>query len=155
MTPKNNKAYASIDDAFNFQDVFTFFVQKIMVTKHSEESEKAIEQYLVNECRERGWLSLKFDPPGSKGWPDRIVLPGNGYAFFVELKSKGAPLRPMQSVRLSRLREGLSHVYVCDSKEQVAAALRIESKCVEAYAPQWHDLTVGRIECVHFGKASK
>ena len=115
-----------------------------MVTKHSEESEKAIEKYLVNECRERGWLCLKFDPPGSKGWPDRIVLPGTGYAFFVELKSKGAPLRPMQSVRLARLRQDIAHVYVCDSKEKVAKALELEQGMVHEAGLNWTGLT-GRV----------
>lgn len=100
------------------------------ITKHSEESEKSIEQYLVDECRKRDWLCLKFDPPGSKGWPDRIVLPAYGGAFFVEVKSKGKALRPMQSVRFNRLRDGKAHVYVCDSKAKVDIALDIERKCI-------------------------
>lgn len=108
-----------------------------METKHSVESEKAIEKYLVEECRKRDWICLKFDPPGSKGWPDRIVLPGYGYAFFVELKSKGEKPRPMQSVRLARLREGKANVYVCDSKAKVDLALVMEDGFLAKYAAVW------------------
>lgn len=108
-----------------------------METKHSEESEKAIEKYLVAECRKRDWICLKFDPPGSKGWPDRIVLPGYGYAFFIELKSKGEKPRPMQSVRLARLRDGKANVYVCDSKAKVDLALVIEDGILAKYAAVW------------------
>lgn len=113
------------------------------ITKHSEESEKSIEQYLVEECRKRDWICLKFDPPGSKGWPDRIVLPGYGYAFFVELKSKGKPLSPMQALRLSRLRDAKAHVYVCDSKAKVDTALDIEGRNLSGYSEKWLPMTSG------------
>jgi hypothetical protein len=113
------------------------------ITRHSEESEKSIEQYLVDECRKRDWICLKFDPPGSKGWPDRIVLPGFGYAFFVELKSKGKPLSPMQALRLTRLRTAKAHVYVCDSKGKVDAALDIEGRNLSGYSERWKSMTSG------------
>lgn len=108
-----------------------------METKHSVESEKAIEKYLVDECRKRDWICLKFDPPGSKGWPDRIVLPGYGYAFFIELKSKGEKPRPMQAVRLARLRAGKANVYVCDCKAKVDLALAMEDGFLAKYAAAW------------------
>lgn len=118
-----------------------------METKHSVESEKAIEKYLVEECRKRDWICLKFDPPGSKGWPDRIVLPGYGYAFFIELKSKGEKPRPMQSVRLARLREGKANVYVCDSKAKVDLALVMEDGFLAKYAAVWRRIsTVQTVE---------
>ena len=42
--------------------------------------EKQIERYLCNRVKQLGGLALKFEPPGSGGWPDRII-------FFLAAKS--------------------------------------------------------------------
>jgi hypothetical protein len=83
------------------------------------ESEKDTERYLVNQIEALGGLCRKYVSPGVKGVPDRICLVPGGKLIFVELKSEGAHLTPMQVREHSRLR-GLSfNVFVCSIKHDV------------------------------------
>ena len=81
--------------------------------------EKQIEAYLRNEVKKRGGLALKFVSPGTAGVMDRILLIQGGLAIFVETKSTGKQLRPLQ-VAMKRKFEALGfRCEVIDSKEQV------------------------------------
>lgn len=75
--------------------------------------EKVIEKYLCDKVISelRGW-PLKFISPGQAGVPDRlIVLPG-GRIVFLETKSNGQKLRPLQRYVSNRLR-GLGQKVEC------------------------------------------
>lgn len=96
-----------------------------------EESEKVIEAYLVRMAKAHGGMALKYYNGTDTGYPDRIVILPGRPAFWVELKSKGKKLRPMQSVcgaRLSRLGQ---HVYIADSMERVDEILAMENDEVQ------------------------
>lgn len=96
-------------------------------TKHSEESEKSIESYLVDRVKELGGKALKYYNPSSTGWPDRVVMLPPGHTFWVELKSKGCLPTSLQCVRINDIKDMGVHVYVCDSKEKVDRALNLET----------------------------
>ena len=81
--------------------------------------EKQIETYLREQVKKKGGLALKFVSPGNNGVMDRILLLQGGVVIFVETKSPGKPLRPLQAA-VKRQFEALG--FRCekiDSKEQV------------------------------------
>lgn len=85
--------------------------------------EKEIEKALVAEVRRRHGMALKFNSMGCNGVPDRICLfPDKGVAF-VELKSPGKKMRPLQMKRKRQL-EGFGFpVYCIDSRERIGEVL--------------------------------
>lgn len=86
---------------------------------HNEVSEKSIERYLVTKVELLGGKALKYYNAHSTGYPDRLCLLPGGVVFWVELKSKGKKLRPLQEHRHEMLRALGQKVLVCDSLEQV------------------------------------
>ncbi len=72
--------------------------------KNKKDSEKKIEPRLREEVNAKGGECLKFVSPGNGGVPDRIILMPNK-VDFVELKSKGLTLDPLQEWWHKRLRE--------------------------------------------------
>lgn len=98
------------------------------IANYSDESEKALERYLVDQVRKLGGLCLKYDNPHEVGYPDRIVVLRNRSAFWVEVKSKGMTPRPIQRVRIYALRQLGQNVYVVDNKSQVNQILGIEEQ---------------------------
>ena len=86
-------------------------------------NEKTIERKLVDMARKTGGLALKFVSPGFDGVPDRIVLYPGGRVGFVELKSSGKTMRPLQ-VRRKRQLESLGFKVFCvDGTEQIEEVL--------------------------------
>ncbi|WP_069648965.1 VRR-NUC domain-containing protein [Caloranaerobacter ferrireducens] len=81
--------------------------------------EKEIESRLKREVERKGGLALKFTSPGIAGVPDRLVLFPGGRTFFVEIKSPGKKLRPLQVKRKKQLEALGFKVYVIDSLEAV------------------------------------
>lgn len=66
---------------------------------------------------------MKFVSPGRDGVADRIVLMPGGRIWFVELKTPGKKLRPLQ-VKFKELVEGLGFQHrVVDSLESLNAFL--------------------------------
>lgn len=59
-------------------------------------SEKWLERALADAVAERGGVAIKLTSPGLSGLPDRLILWPGGRAEFVELKSTGRALRPLQ-----------------------------------------------------------
>jgi len=89
------------------------------IYNNAEVSEKAIERYLVARVAELGGKALKYYNANSTGYPDRICLMPNGLVFWVELKSRGKKLRPLQEFRQKELRALGQEVYTCSSLSQV------------------------------------
>lgn len=102
------------------------------MSRHSEESEKALERYLCERAKELGGLALKFASATQTGWPDRVVLLPGGRQLWVELKSKGKRPTALQRLRLQWLRRHGHTAYVCDSRGSVEAALAASSAKAEA-----------------------
>ena len=59
--------------------------------------ENLIEKRLSDEVKNLNGLSLKLNSQSANGIPDRLILLPNGRAYFVELKSEGKDLDPLQS----------------------------------------------------------
>ena len=80
--------------------------------------EKAIEAKLAKAVRIMGGLAPKF-----VGVPDRLVLLPKGKIAFIELKSPGKALRPLQIRRKQQLEALGFPVYRIDSPEQIGGIL--------------------------------
>lgn len=89
------------------------------ISNNSDVSEKSLESYLVKRVKAFGGIALKYSNPTETGYPDRIVLLPYGITFWVELKSKGKHPRPIQNVKMDKLRSLGHKVYVADSKDSI------------------------------------
>lgn len=69
-----------------------------MKSLSGKESEKDTERYLKAKVKGVGGRCIKFATPGYKGFPDRMCLFPDGVIVYVELKSEGKPLDPLQVV---------------------------------------------------------
>ena len=85
--------------------------------------EKDVERALVRAVKNMGGISPKFVSPGLDGVPDRIVLLPMGRIAFVELKSPGKKMRPLQIRRKKQLESLGFRVYCVDSTEQIGGVL--------------------------------
>lgn len=94
------------------------------MTKHSEESEKALEQYLRKRCKENGWPCLKYSNPSDAGYPDRLIVLPYGKVAWVELKSKGCKPTRLQKERHKELCALYHHVTVADTREIIDEAIK-------------------------------
>ena len=92
-------------------------------TQEANMREKAIEAKLVKAVRIMGGLAPKFVSPGFDGVPDRLVLLPKGKIAFIELKSPGKALRPLQIRRKQQLEALGFPVYRIDSPEQIGGIL--------------------------------
>lgn len=85
--------------------------------------EKTLERKLVQAVKNMGGLCVKFVSPGFDGVPDRIVLLPHKRMAFVEIKTTGQKMRPIQ-VRRKRQLEMLGFfVYCLDRPEQIGVIL--------------------------------
>ena len=79
--------------------------------------ERDIERYFVGLCQNQGWLCEKFESPGKRGVPDRIVIAGPCcHVFFVELKTPTGRLSPLQRIDHERRKSRGCKVYIIRSK---------------------------------------
>lgn len=85
--------------------------------------EKKIEKKLVTEAEKAGGLAPKFVSPGWDGVPDRMVLLPDGKIGFVELKSPGKKMRPLQVRRKKQLESLGFKVWCVDSEEQIGGVI--------------------------------
>lgn len=83
--------------------------------------ERVIEARLTRRAKAAGGMAIKWTAPGLAGVPDRIVFLPGGHVFFVETKSPGQKLRPLQAHVINRLRTLGATVHVIDSLEGVDA----------------------------------
>lgn len=81
--------------------------------------EKQIEAHLVKRVKAIGGMAYKFTSPAHKGVSDRIVCLPDGQTWFVELKTEGGRLSPLQKVFASDMAR-MNQKYVCLwNKEQI------------------------------------
>lgn len=85
--------------------------------------EKQIEQAFARAVKARGGITLKLNPLGMSGIPDRMVLLPNGICFFVELKAPGQKPRPLQIRRMEQLEKLGFRCFVLDNKKQIEEVL--------------------------------
>jgi hypothetical protein len=86
--------------------------------------EKQVEAHLVKRVKELGGRAYKFTSPAHKGVADRIVCLPNGQTWFVEVKTEGGRLSPLQKVFASDMAL-MNQKYVCLwNKEQIDGWLR-------------------------------
>lgn len=85
--------------------------------------EKMIEEKLVSAVKKLGGICPKFTSPSFDGMPDRLVLLPHGKIAFIELKSPGKKMRPLQEKRKKQL-EALGFLVFCiDGAEQIGGIL--------------------------------
>lgn len=93
-------------------------------------SEKAVERYLVLECRSRGWICWKFSSPNKRGVPDRLVVSPGG-VFFVEVKGPTGRLTKLQNKTIEDLLRQRADVWVVRNREEVQSLIReIENRVI-------------------------
>lgn len=81
--------------------------------------EKNIEAHLVKAVRRIGGVAYKFTSPAHRGVADRVVCLPGGAVWFIELKTEGGRLSPLQKVFADEMTR-LNQKYVCLwSKENV------------------------------------
>ncbi|BCW06873.1 VRR-NUC domain-containing protein [Arthrobacter sp. NtRootA1] len=102
--------------------------------RKKNQREKAVEQYLLTQCRRHGLFCLKFVSPARGGVPDRIVLTPIG-TVFVEVKRPGGDLEKRQRVMHAKMRRFGAEIHVVDDEQAVDAFIthvlgyrRIESQ---------------------------
>lgn len=81
--------------------------------------ESTLERRLKREVERLGGRAVKFVSPNLAGVPDRLVLLPKGRAVFVEMKSPGEKLRPLQEKRITELRRLGFSVFVLDSVDAI------------------------------------
>lgn len=86
-------------------------------------NEKFIEKKLVEAAKKKGGFALKFVSPRMNGVPDRIVLLPGGHIAFVELKSPGKMMRPLQIRRKKQLESLGFKVYLIDEMSQIGGVI--------------------------------
>ncbi len=83
--------------------------------------ENEIERYLVWQVTRLGGVAYKFRSVTHRGVSDRIVCLPDGSTHFVELKTKGGRLEPLQKLFAQEM-ERMGQRYACLwTKEQVDA----------------------------------
>lgn len=80
--------------------------------------ESVIERYLLKQCRNHGFLCMKFVSPARSGVPDRIVVTPGG-TVFVEVKRPGEDLSALQKATHPKLRGYGAVIYVIDDRAEV------------------------------------
>lgn len=85
-------------------------------------AEGAIETYLRDEARKRGFLCWKFTTPSTNGVPDRILI-GHGLIIWVETKAPNGRIRALQTEIHKLMRKHGAQVYVTSTRDEVDALL--------------------------------
>lgn len=90
-----------------------------------ENSEKWIEKSLVVGCKKLGLECFKLTSQYQKGMPDRMIVLAEGRIQFVETKSTGGKLSPMQRIMHEKLRLMGHFVEVIDNKDDLEFLLGV------------------------------
>lgn len=80
--------------------------------------ERTVEQHLVAALKCIKVPCIKFQPDHMRGMPDRMVLLPDGRVIWVELKTQGGKLEPIQVVRHRELEKSGQQIRVVWSVEQ-------------------------------------
>lgn len=95
----------------------------LRISKRNCESEKAIEARLVEEIKTRGGVAVKLTSQFHRGLPDRLVLLPFHTMAFVELKSTGGRVSPLQVAAIEQLRQMHFCVRVISSTQELEELL--------------------------------
>ena len=74
--------------------------------------ESTIEKHLVTQVKALGGMAYKFTSPAHRGVADRVVCLPDGQTWFVELKTKGGRLSPLQELFAAEMQR-LNQNYAC------------------------------------------
>ena len=74
--------------------------------------ESEIERYFVWAVQSLGGVTYKFRSPTQRGVADRIACMPDGQTWFVELKTKGGRLAPLQKIFAADMQH-LGQRYAC------------------------------------------
>lgn len=86
--------------------------------------ESEIERHFIWTVERMGGITYKFTSPGRKGVADRIACLPDGSTWFVELKTKGGRLSPLQKMFAADM-AALNQKYACLwTKEQIDELLQ-------------------------------
>ena len=91
----------------------------LKISKRNCESEKALEARLVEEIKKRGGVAVKLTSQFHRGLPDRLVLLPFHTMAFVELKSTGGRVSPLQVAAIEQLRQMHFCVRVVTSAQEL------------------------------------
>lgn len=83
------------------------------------EDERDVEAYLRRRVEGLGGMALKFTSPGNDGVPDRVIIMPGGLVSFVETKTKGGRLSPIQKWQHDRMQRRGCSVRTIWTKAQV------------------------------------
>lgn len=86
-------------------------------------TERSIEAKLVRECAKRGWLCLKQNVVGRRGYPDRLIIRTDGQHIWIELKRPGGRLSENQKTNIARLEKQKCYVFVCFSADEAISII--------------------------------
>lgn len=87
--------------------------------------ERTVERYLVERVRAMGGTAYKWQ--GGGGVADRVVCLPNGVTWFVEVKTAGGRLSPLQTAFRDNMHRLGQHYSVVWSKEDVDTWAQIVS----------------------------
>jgi hypothetical protein len=91
---------------------------------HKIESEKNIDKKLVNSVKALGGVCIKNETNLISGMPDRLCLMPGGKMFFVEVKTTGKNLWPIQEFTKIKLQNLGFEVYVLEHEHQISDMLK-------------------------------
>lgn len=86
-------------------------------------NEKYLEKKLTEGLHALGVWCEKYTNPFKAGYPDRICIEKTGKVSWVEVKTPGEKLRPLQEERKRELEGYGCPVYVVDSEETLCSVL--------------------------------
>lgn len=92
--------------------------------------EKVVEARFNAHCKRKGWTTVKLGNHFIAGWPDRLVLMGDGHIGFVEIKRSSGKLSALQrSVLTSLIDRGYFVDVIYGIEEIVDGISRLEAYC--------------------------
>lgn len=94
-----------------------------MAVRARSAKESVLEQKIVKHAIDCGMIVIKMNITGNRGWPDRLFLPPQGRAFFIEFKREGEKPRPLQEYRHEQLRKQGYQCFVVDNEADGFARL--------------------------------
>ncbi|MEU7318443.1 hypothetical protein [Streptomyces sp. NPDC007083] len=89
----------------------------------TDQLECTVERYLLMQCRENGFLCLKFVSPARIGVPDRVIITPTAGTVFAEVKRSGGNVVKAQRVMHAKMRRFGAEVHVVDDKPGVDALI--------------------------------
>jgi len=99
-------------------------------------SEANVEKEIADWCEKNKVLFIKFNPFGSRGWPDRIAVFPTGLHAWIELKKKGKTPRKLQLHRMAQLAfQGCLVEWFDNSEDCIVFLQECLDAIVEADAP--------------------